>query len=135
MELHPLTSTAIEAAGYSVDARLLRIKFREGKVYDYADVSAELYRRFLQSDSKGRFVRLNLAGRGTEVKPQPEVDRPLHFAEPDDCCGVSLFRAIASGRLDAKESWTHKKCGAEWRSTLRADGTILWTPVTIIKFL
>jgi len=57
----------------------------------------------------------------------------LHLVTEDDCCGAALSKALASGKLahDA-ETWTHRKCGVEWRSRL-ADGIVVWYPVQIIQ--
>lgn len=44
------------AAGYSKDTQTLRIKFREGAVYEYYDVPENVWRNFKRVKSPGRAV-------------------------------------------------------------------------------
>lgn len=45
-----------QAAGYSEDSQTLRIKFRDGAVYDYYDVPPNVWRNFQRWKSPGRGV-------------------------------------------------------------------------------
>jgi hypothetical protein len=44
------------AAGYSREERVLRIRFRDGAVYGYADVSPREWNNFKRVKSPGRFI-------------------------------------------------------------------------------
>ena len=53
---------------------------------------------------------------------------------PDDCCAKPLGRALASGKLDAAESWSCPKCGCDWKP--RMVGEIRhWEPHELIAVL
>ena len=54
---------------------------------------------------------------------------PLDMMEPDECCFRVLSKALASGALVQKTSWTHDKCGCEWNARQMADGSRFWYPV------
>ena len=56
-------SSAIEAVGYRGPAKELTVTYAGGATYAYAGVPASLWRALLASDSKGRFVNL-------EIKPR-----------------------------------------------------------------
>lgn len=58
---------------------------------------------------------------------------PNSFDE-DDCCGAALAEALLSGDLDAKDSWTHSRCGLEWKPMLVNGGAIRhWSPQIITE--
>ena len=48
------------AAGYSSDTQTLRVKFREGAVYEYYDVPPNVWRNFQRVKSPGRAVNRTL---------------------------------------------------------------------------
>jgi hypothetical protein len=130
-------SSLILTVNYDAGAQRLRVLFCGGKSAVCHPVSPELYGHFLIAESKGRFYRYHLAKLATMETPTEETAasepaRPLHIIMEDDCCAGPLNRAVSTGRLDKAETWTHVKCGCEWRSRA-ADGVIYWTPVTIIQ--
>jgi hypothetical protein len=43
VEMRPLRSRAVGAAGYDAAARTLRIRFRDGGLYDYLDVPPNVF--------------------------------------------------------------------------------------------
>jgi hypothetical protein len=53
--------------------------------------------------------------------------------EPDDCCGWALSKALVKGKLDHTDTWTHKKCGTEWRCTIVGGMIRHWSPVSIAQ--
>ncbi len=62
----------------------------------------------------------------------PKLNRhitPLNIVEEDDCCADPLWKVIASGKLDGKDTWTHGKCGCEWRAREMTGGGKFWYPV------
>jgi len=135
----PVQSSMVVSARYDASAKCLRLFMRDGAKVACYPVSPELYGHFLISESKGRFFKYHLAklARVESAGPIAEAigepaPRPSHQVAEDDCCTKALYRAIATGRLDKAESWTHDKCGCEWRSRL-VCGVIQWTPVTYIQ--
>lgn len=62
MRMTPIDSTAIARTGYSGAKRILRLEYRNGRIYDYFDVPPEIYKEMLSADSAGEFVNL-------EIKP------------------------------------------------------------------
>ena len=63
MKLIPVpNSSNVTAFGWDEATQTLRVEFRGGKQYDYANVPRELYAEFAVAPSKGKFI----AGR---IKP------------------------------------------------------------------
>jgi len=56
MERDAVHSEAIASIGYDPPSRVLEVEFAGGGIYRYFDVPPEVYERFLQADSKGRFI-------------------------------------------------------------------------------
>ncbi|GAA0305537.1 KTSC domain-containing protein [Kineococcus aurantiacus] len=48
MQIHPVTSGNVASVGYDPDTRTLRVRFRSGGTYDYADVDVALFHQMLQ---------------------------------------------------------------------------------------
>lgn len=44
------------AAGYDPDAKVLRVRFRDGTPWEYYNVSRSTWEKFKQADSPGRFI-------------------------------------------------------------------------------
>ncbi|MDB5862580.1 MAG: hypothetical protein JWO70_386, partial [Betaproteobacteria bacterium] len=57
-----IDSSAIARAGYDVPRKILRLEYRNGRIYDYSKVPPPIYKRLLNADSAGEFVNL-------EIKP------------------------------------------------------------------
>jgi hypothetical protein len=51
----PIESTAVTSIGYDCAERHLEIRFKNGGVYEYLDVPADVYCQFLTAVSKGRY--------------------------------------------------------------------------------
>jgi hypothetical protein len=54
---------------------------------------------------------------------------PLDMADPDECCGGALAKALRSGELARSSEWTHAKCGCRWAARQMGDGSRFWYPV------
>ncbi len=65
-------SSNIKALGYDLAAGILEVEFRNGGIYQYAGVGAELYGNLLEADSKGRFLNQEIKGRFEVEKMPPE---------------------------------------------------------------
>lgn len=53
-------STAIRAVGYT---RVLEIAFQNGRIYQYFDVAEDVYKAFMQSNSKGQYFNAHIRGK------------------------------------------------------------------------
>lgn len=59
----PVLSTDISHARYDRDAGALRIRFRDGSVYEYRGVPERVYDVLLAAPSKGRYFHQSIKGR------------------------------------------------------------------------
>jgi hypothetical protein len=64
MERKPIESTAIRAAGYDPDTRVLEVEFQSGAIYEYQGVPVELYEGLIASDSAGRYFEVSIRDAG-----------------------------------------------------------------------
>ena len=70
-------SSAIEAANYRAEARILDIWYRGGDRYSYFDVPAEIYEELLRAPSAGEFVNLSVKPNYRfEIEPRRRRFRP-----------------------------------------------------------
>ena len=60
MDMVPMDSTSIAAAGYDACDKVLRIRFVNGRTYDYRGVPPHVFAAFEAADSKGRFVNFDI---------------------------------------------------------------------------
>jgi hypothetical protein len=51
----PVVSRAIRSIGYDAQTRILELEFTNESVYRYLDVPEDVYTRFMQPGSKGKF--------------------------------------------------------------------------------
>ena len=68
MDWLPLESKLLTAVTYAAENHVLYLRFRSGDVYRYFDFPPELYRDFLDAESKGRFFL-------SEIRNQFRYDR------------------------------------------------------------
>ncbi len=118
----------------------LRVEFKDGAVYEWQDISHELYIALLTAPSKGAFVARHL-GKGTPVHQSNAArshelvkvtqQNTLNTFEPDECCTKRLRKVMLTGVLDIAESWTCPNCGETWKP--EQVGPIRhWSPVPLI---
>jgi hypothetical protein len=70
-------SSAIEAADYRDDRRILDIWYRGGDRYSYFDVPPEVYEELLRAPSAGEFVNLHVKPNFRfEIEPRRRRFRP-----------------------------------------------------------
>lgn len=69
-------SSLISAIGHDPDSRTLRIEFKDGSVWDYAEVDAEKFNQLRDAESAGRFFH-------AEIKKQHTATN-VPKAQPDD---------------------------------------------------
>lgn len=59
----PMPSTVISSFFYNADARILKIVFVSGMVYNYKNVPKGIYEALQQSTSKGIYFNRNIRGK------------------------------------------------------------------------
>lgn len=60
IRMRHVASTNLVRAGYSAERKALRVRFSDGKTYEYHDVTPELADAFWKAPSKGTFVARTL---------------------------------------------------------------------------
>lgn len=87
MKLKKVESNNIDQIGFAVDVKqtmnstpvnILRILFTNGRMYDYFDVPQNVYRSFLNSESKGKFFHKHI-NKKYEYKKVDEWNNTLKF--------------------------------------------------------
>jgi len=110
----------------------LRVEFRDGKLYEWADISYDLYLALLNAPSKGTFVARHLAnGRLARMHEVSADQFALQTYDPDSCCGKHLHKAMSAGKLATAESWECPECGCTWKPKQVGD-IRHWSPVPLI---
>jgi hypothetical protein len=59
----PVDSSSLATVAYDPTRATLRIEFRDGSVYHYLRVPAEVHQALLHASSKGRYLNLAIRGR------------------------------------------------------------------------
>jgi hypothetical protein len=59
----PLVSSVLNACEYFPLPRRLVLRFTSGELYEYSDVSEDLYQGLLAAESKGHFFQENIRDR------------------------------------------------------------------------
>lgn len=60
IQMRPMRSSSIEAAGYDRERQALRVRYAGGSTYDYVAVPGKVFEQLLEADSKGRFVNWSI---------------------------------------------------------------------------
>jgi hypothetical protein len=55
-----VSSSFIAAVGYDAETRHLRLRFHNGRTYDYHGVPERIYLGFIQASSKGSYFRRHI---------------------------------------------------------------------------
>jgi hypothetical protein len=63
MNMKKVDSMTIESVGHNPDTNTLRIRFRNGVEYDYANVNAEQHAAFIGAESVGSHFHSNIKGK------------------------------------------------------------------------
>jgi hypothetical protein len=58
MMREPVASSNILSAGYDAPSETLEVEFQNGTVYQFYNISQELYDQFMGAPSKGRFFNI-----------------------------------------------------------------------------
>ena len=59
-QLHRLDSSMLYAAGYDPKTQTLEVVFNSGGIYRYSDVPPEVYEGLITTESKGRYMWMNV---------------------------------------------------------------------------
>lgn len=63
-----VTSSNIKTIGYNIKTKDLDVEFTTGDIYRYSGVPKSVYRSFLGSSSKGKFLHKNIKGKYSYIK-------------------------------------------------------------------
>ena len=55
MDMIPIQSSAIAAAGYDAETKQMKIRFMQGETYDFCEVPAHVFQGLLDARSKGSY--------------------------------------------------------------------------------
>jgi len=81
MDMIPMHSGRLRAAGYDMRQRLLQVQFDDGRTLQYAGVSEDLWRRLKSAGSAWSFYRDNIeeefAAKPVSGKPAAGGGNPL----------------------------------------------------------
>lgn len=58
MMREPVASSNIASAGYDAPSETLEVEFQNGTVYQFYNISQELYDQFIGASSKGQFFNI-----------------------------------------------------------------------------
>jgi len=64
IERTPVRSSALRSVGYDQEQRVLEIEFTNGTVYQYFDVSPDVYRGLMAAESHGRYFHQHVRDAG-----------------------------------------------------------------------
>ena len=73
MEMQAVESKMFRAVGYDSETQTLHVQFGNGNVYAYQNVPEDLYQRFLQAESKGKFFSIEIRNRYSSAKVEQPV--------------------------------------------------------------
>ena len=60
MDREPVSSSLLRSVGYDSDQQLLEVELQDGKIYQYADVSEQIYQGLIEADSLGRYFNQHI---------------------------------------------------------------------------
>ena len=60
MERHRVNSSNIDSIGYDENSKVLEIEFKSGGVYQYANVSKEIFVALMEASSHGSFFHARI---------------------------------------------------------------------------
>ncbi len=63
MEMIRVNSSAIAAAGYDPPSKMMKIKFKQGKTYDFCRVPQSVFDGLLSASSKGSYYDSHIRNR------------------------------------------------------------------------
>lgn len=73
MKMHECKSSQIHSIGYDPATNTMAVRFHNGGVYHYHDVSAERFQAMKESESVGKHLHANFKGKDQKYTKQPET--------------------------------------------------------------
>ena len=62
MRRQPVSSSNISEIGYDESSRILQVLFNNGSLYQYFDLSPQIYAELLKASSIGQYLNSNIKG-------------------------------------------------------------------------
>jgi hypothetical protein len=83
--LEPVESSMLQSVGYDAGTRTLRVKFKDGAMWDYADVDEPTFRKLHAAPSIGGYFIAHIRAKfqGRRVDDEPPQDPPAPTVPPD----------------------------------------------------
>jgi len=63
-----VTSSAVSAVAYDAASGILRVRFQDGRTYQYSGVPVDVHRALLGAESKGTFFNRTIRGQFSYVR-------------------------------------------------------------------
>jgi hypothetical protein len=63
MDMHHVESSHVHSTGHDASSNVMHVKFKNGALYEYHNVSAEEHKRIRDSGSVGSTLRSTVAGK------------------------------------------------------------------------
>ena len=67
----PIESSVLASVGYSRQAQILEVEFRNGAIYRYLEVPETVFHELMSADSKTSYYDVNIRGRYRSLHVQP----------------------------------------------------------------
>jgi hypothetical protein len=75
MEMFPLKSSNLAAAGYDPATQVLRVQFKNGSIYDYSQVPSDVANGLFFADSAGQYLHQQIKGKYQHTMIQPAAPK------------------------------------------------------------
>lgn len=62
MSMIRVTSSTISEIGYFSDSQVLRVKFKNGAIYEYQEVPYDVYQTVIEAESVGKAINSEVKG-------------------------------------------------------------------------
>ena len=108
MQRLPVHSTDIVSIGYDAQTSRLEIEFKEKRIYQYRDIPADIYDRFMRAESFGQFFFAHINGRYRydrvgETTATSKVRQPLAFVTGNAVKFQQLQEACLKYDIDVEQ--------------------------------
>ncbi len=68
MKRKPIESSMISSVGYDPVSEILEVEFNSGGVYQYGEVSEDIYRELMGAESKGQYFHAHILDQYPDVR-------------------------------------------------------------------
>lgn len=101
--LQAVTSSNLHAVGYDADKRILAVQFKDGRIWHYAGVSADLWAELQSAQSKGSFYSLLIRGKFQAEKMTGDCPKCGDFGyigETCEECGCDVYKGATRHAIE-----------------------------------